>query len=462
MQFAGQRTDMELNPIGEPFNLLIKMTPEVVPEPDAVMVTGITPQATLQDGVTEAEFLKVFFEEVVKPETVFLGYNTVRFDDEFMRFLLYRNYYDAYEWQWCDRCSRWDLLDVVRMTRALRPEGIEWPFNEAGKATNRLELLTTANGLAHEQAHDALNDVHATIAVARLIRDKQPKLFDYLLGCRHKKEVEKLACEDGQPFVYACGRYPAESQKTTVAIKVGETTNPGGCLVYDLRHDPAEFLAMMPQQLAERWEWTRDEAVVPKRLPVKELKFNRCPAVAPLGVLDAAAQERIGLDMPTVQRHIKLLQTTPGFTDKLQAALRIREERRKDFWPRSDEAEGRLYDDLVSNDDKKLFKSVRAARPEDLIKLSDHIEDERLREMLPRYKARNYPDSLTAEERSDWETYVRERLMAGGPNGRLGKFFNRLTELAADQELDADKRYLLEELQLYGQSLVPTEPEPDS
>ncbi len=188
MQFAGQRTDMELNPIGEPVDVLIKLTPDVLPDPDAILLTGITPQQTLQDGLTEAEFLRLFTDEVATPGTIFAGFNSVRFDDEFMRFLHYRNFYDPYQWQWQDQRSRWDVLDVVRMTRALRPSGIEWPFAADGKPTVRLEYLTKFNKLDHENAHTALADVNATIAVAKLIRDKQPKLFEYLLSMRDKKD----------------------------------------------------------------------------------------------------------------------------------------------------------------------------------------------------------------------------------------------------------------------------------
>src|SRR5665213_4460728 len=201
MQFGGQRTDLELKPVGEPVNVLIKLTPDVLPDPDAVLVTGITPQQTLADGVSEAEFLRLFYEEVVLSGTIFVGFNSIRFDDEFMRFLNYRNFYDAYEWQWQDGRSRWDLLDVVRMTRALRPDGIQWPFAPDGKPANRLEFLTKVNKLDHFSAHDALSDVQATIAVAALLRDKHQELFDYLLTMRDKKKAAGLV-QQGAPFVY--------------------------------------------------------------------------------------------------------------------------------------------------------------------------------------------------------------------------------------------------------------------
>ena len=192
MQFAGIRTDMDLNPIGEPYNMLVKLNDDVLPSPEALMVTGITPQQTVEDGFTEAEFSKKIIDEVFTPDTIIVGFNNIRFDDEFIRHLLWRNFYDPYEWSYRDGRSRWDLLDVIRMTRALRPEGIEWPVDDKGVATNRLELIASANKIDHFKAHDALSDVEALIAVTKLIRDKQPQLYEYLLKLRDKNEVKKL------------------------------------------------------------------------------------------------------------------------------------------------------------------------------------------------------------------------------------------------------------------------------
>jgi exodeoxyribonuclease-1 len=257
MQFAGQRTDMGLQPVGEPVNQLIKLTPDVLPDPDAILVTGITPQTTIADGLTELEFLNLFYEQVAIPGTIFVGYNSVRFDDEFMRFLNYRNFYDAYEWQWQDSRSRWDLLDVVRITRALRPEGVKWPFASDGRPSNQLGLLTAVNKLEHANAHDALSDVLATIALARLIRDKQPKLFEFLLSMRAKREVAKLVTKS-EPFVYTSGKYAGEFEKTTVVITLTEHPENQGALVYDLRQDPTPFLKMSVDDLASAWRYNKD------------------------------------------------------------------------------------------------------------------------------------------------------------------------------------------------------------
>lgn len=458
MQFAGQRTDMDLKPIGQPVNALIKLTPDVVPEPDAILLTGITPQQTLTDGYTEAEFLKFFYEQVMRPDTIFVGYNSVRFDDEFMRFLHYRNFYDPYQWHWLDNCSRWDLLDVVRMTRALRPEGIEWPFAPDGRPTNRLEQLTKLNKLEHAHAHDALSDVLATIAIASLIKTKQPDLFNYLLNCRIKKVVSELVLK-GAPFVYTTGRYPGATLHTSAAVLLSKHPQQDCALAYDLRYDPTPFLAMSVDELVTIWQYNKDSKVVP--LPVKTLKYNRCPAVAPLGVMkDEKVQERLELPLTTVTRHLNILKKHHAeFTKKVLEALERLDLARQQasLTDNLSTVDTRLYEKFFDNEDKQAMRLVRASQGDELCENSFQFHDDRLHDLLPLYKARNYSQSLTNEERAAWEAFCRQQVFDGGQNSQLVKFFKRLSELAADEKLSDDKKYLLEELQLYGQSIVPAD-----
>ncbi len=454
MQFAGQRTDLQLQPIGEPHNYLIRMSDDILPDPDAVLITGITPQKTIADGIHEAEFLKIFHTEIAVQDTVFAGYNTIRFDDEFMRFLMYRNFYDPYEWQWQSGRGKWDLLDVVRMTRALRPDGIQWPFDSKGSPTNRLELLASLNKLGHEHAHDALSDVHATISLARLIRSKQPKLFDYLLGIRDKKDVAKLVM-GSQPFVYSSGRYPSEFEKTAVAGVLAEHPRGQGVLVFDLRHDPEPFASLAPADLAEAMRWHKDESAL--RLPVKTLKFNRCPAVAPLGVLDKPSQERLQLN-PAIftTNFIKLQAVQDQLGAKVIEALQLLDAK---YQTRllEDEAEvdARLYDGFFDESDRAKLSVVRAASSDELGSLGLAFSDHRLTALLPLYKARNYPKTLNSEERATWEKFRERKLLSGGTEARMAKFFRRLSELNQRPDLTDAQRYLLEELQLYAQGIMP-------
>lgn len=455
MQFAGQRTTLDLEPLGDPVNVIIRLTPDVVPDPDAILITGITPQRTVQEGVTEYEFLQLFWQQVATPGTIFVGFNTVRFDDEFMRYMLYRNYYDPYEWQWKDGRSRWDLLDVVRMTRALRPDGITWPFDSKGKPSNRLELLTKANNIDHYAAHDALSDVHASIALARLLRSAQPKLFDYLLTMRDKKAVQQLVATE-QPFVYSSGKYASEHEKTTVAVMIGAHPKKSAALVYDLRHDPTPFLQMTVSEIVAGLRARKDDTVV--RVPVKTLQYNKCPAVAPLTVLDEHSQARISIDLANIQDHVRILQGAPQFADAVRTAIeQMDKDMQTELIANPRDVDARLYDGFVSDADKALEIEIRSADPAAITAVAARFRDARMQALAPLYKARNFADSLTSEEQQAWQMHCAAVLLGGEEKSRLARFFNRLSQLDQAQWITEDQRYLLEELQLYGQSLLPSD-----
>ncbi|MGB3023942.1 MAG: exodeoxyribonuclease I [Candidatus Saccharimonadales bacterium] len=444
MQFAGQRTDMKLKKIGEPVNLLVKLTDDILPSPDAIMVTGITPQATLNDGYSEKEFCDILMSDVFTEDTIAVGFNNVRFDDEFIRHTLWRNFYDPYEWSWADGRGRWDMLDVVRMTRALRPKGIEWPTDETGKAVNKLELLGKANNLTHTHAHDALSDVEVLIDLARLLRDKQPKLYDYLFSLRDKKAVANLVnLDDPKPFVYTSGRYDPAHEKTTIAFPIAPGTKPGSVLVYDLRHDPSPFLNASPRQLASIIFADRDTRAAEGfvALPVKELAYNRCPAVAPVGVVDDAARERLAIDMSAVQRHMSILAGNSTFGAAVQEAFEMREP----YTPSAD-VEHQLYDGFMSDKDKGRCAVVRGAGTTELADFHPQFVDERLPELLFRYKARQFPESLSEDEHTRWEQYRATKLQQ-----LLPSYFDTLERL---QRSRADQ-YLLEELHLWAESIAP-------
>ena len=457
MQFAGQRTDENLEPVGEPVNVFIKLASDVLPSPEAVLLTGITPQQTLTDGLTEAEFLKYFYDEVVQPNTTFLGFNSVRFDDEFMRYLHYRNFYDPYEWHWRDGCSRWDILDLVRMTRALRPAGIEWPFSEDGKPTNRLEMLTKLNGLKHAHAHDALSDVYATIDVTKLIRDRQPDLYRYLFESRGKQKSSELVL-GGKPFVYTSGRYPSDTLSTSAAVLLADHPEEASGIVFDLRFDPLDYAALTVDEIVKVWRY--DPHAKPTRKPVKTLKYNRCPAIAPLGVMNKPDVEaRLQLDMATVAQHYAALKSVHvELAGKVLAAQKVLDtERKAAYKDRTQPVNLRLYDGFMAAGDKSLMASIRQAKPAELDGYLGKLRDERLIELLPLYKARNYPRALTSDERAVWDAHCAAAIFDGGSNSPLAQYFGNLKELGKTSGVTDNQRYLLEELQLYGESIMPSD-----
>ena len=446
MQFAGQRTDMNLEPIGEPYNLLVALNDDTLPSPDALMVTGITPQKTVEEGYTEAQFARMLSEEIFTPDTIAVGFNNIRFDDEFIRHVLWRNFHDPYEWSWKDGRSRWDLLDVVRLTRALRPEGIKWPLDDKGEPSNRLELITSANGIAHENAHDALADVTALIAVTKLIKQKQPQLYDYLLKMRDKKLVQQLVnVDDKKPFVYASGRYDKEFAKTTVAFPLTTSRN-GGVVVYDLRYDPTPFVGLSQGELAKKifasWEERQAEDFV--KLPVKELQYNRCPAVAPLGVLEQGdGWQKISLGIATVQKHQNILLDNPDFAEKLRTIFE-----NKPAFKKLPDPEAQLYDGFLNDRDRLRVEAVRNADERELANFHPEFQDERLTPLLLHYKARNFPRSLSEDDLAQWETWRAQRLQTQLPQFMAA--LQRLAPTATDEQ-----QFILQELQLWVEAVLP-------
>jgi exodeoxyribonuclease-1 len=447
MQFAGIRTDMDLKQIGEPVNILEKLHDDVLPSPDAIMVTGITPQKTRDEGYSEAEFAAIVSSDIFTPDTITVGFNNIRFDDEFMRHLFWRNFYDPYEWSYKDGRSRWDLLDVVRMTRALRPDRIVWPVDDKGQPTNRLELLSKANGLEHTKAHDALSDVEALIGVTKLIKDTHPQLYEYLLKMRDKNEVKKLVNLDvKQPFVYVSGRLDSKYNKATVAFPLTAGKN-GNVVVYDLRYDPTPFLKMDSKELAKKlyatWEERQSKDFV--KLPLKELQYNHIPAVAPLGVLEQAeGWKHIDLSPDIITRHKTLLLSAPGFSENIRTLF----ESKPDYKKLSD-AEEQLYDSFVPDIDKIRIEKVRNASERELADFHPAFTDDRLPELLLHYKARSFPRSLAEDESAAWEKWRSDKITASLP-----EFMKSLARLSSTIK-DENKQFLLQELQLWAESIVP-------
>jgi len=365
-----------------------------------------------------------------------------------VRHLLWRNFYDPYEWSWKDGRSRWDLLDVVRMTRALRPDGISWPVDKEGKATNRLELLTKENGIDHFNAHDALGDVEALIAVTKLIKEHQPQLYEYLLNIRDKNKIKELVNLDvKKPFVYTSGRYDMEHEKTTVAFPLTAGRN-GNVVVYDLRYDPSLIINLDIKELAKKmyatWEERKVEGFV--KLPIKELQYNHAPAVAPLGVLEQGnGWERIHLDQATIEKHKAILLSAPHFAENIRTLIENKPEFKKSLEP-----EAQLYDSFLSDRDRLRVETVRNATPLELGDFHPEFTDERLSPLLLHYKARNFPRILSEDEAKAWEQWRSERIRR-----QLPDFMKSLQRFATTS--DEGKQFILQEAQLWAESVIPAE-----
>ncbi|MCU7807879.1 MAG: exodeoxyribonuclease I [Candidatus Thiodiazotropha sp. (ex Semelilucina semeliformis)] len=454
-QFAGIRTDAELNPVGEPLVVYCKPTDDMLPQPEACMVTGITPQKAWEEGVNEAEFIKRIHQELSMPETCGVGYNTLRFDDEVTRNTLYRNFYDPYAREWQNGCSRWDIIDMARLTHALRPEGIEWPVNDAGVTSFRLEVLSAANGIVHESAHDALSDVHATIGLARLIKQRQPKLFNYIFESRNKRVVaERLNLQQCQPVLHVSSMYPAERGCIAMVIPLAKhPENPNGIIVYDLREDPAPLLELTPEEIHQRlFTATADLPEGVSRIPLKTVHINKCPVVVPMSTLNAEAAERWGVDVVAGERHRQKILAHTGLAEKIDAVHRMTR-----FDPVTDPDQALYSGGFFSRDDRQRMDQILSSAPAELQNFPLVFDDGRLPEMLFRYRARNWPASLTADEKERWEEYRHARLSEpdGGGSITLDEYLMTLDRLEADPQLPDRKKALIPHLLAWAEQVAP-------
>ncbi len=453
VQFAAIRTNEALEEIEAPIELWCRPPNDYLPQPDACMVTGISPFDALERGEAEADFIRQINDQLARPNTCTVGYNSIRFDDEVTRHTLYRNLRDPYAREWQGGNSRWDILDLLRACRALRPEGIQWTDDENGKPSFRLEKLTAANGIAHTDAHDAVADVRATIAMARLIKQAQPKLYDYAWKLRRKDAArDQLNLESYLPVLHVSGMYPAERLCTAMVMPIAEhPTNKNSVLVYDLGVSPELFLQLDEAQLAERLftpQKTLGEDVA--RLPVKQVHINKCPMLAPMGTLSEAAKQGTQIDPDIGQQHREIILRNPQFRSRIRAAFSNRE------FDAITNPDLMLYSGgFISRNDRTQLEELLAMPSAELGDYNFPFEDKRLTEMVFRYRARNWPETLSEEEQQQWDEHREQALMADNDDRSLNMdaYFDRI-EALREQGGDESRMQLLQSLEDYGHHLL--------
>lgn len=456
-QFAGVRTDEALNIIADPLMIYCRPAVDVLPKPEACLITGLSPQVAEVKGLPEYQFIAAIHRELAQPGTCGVGYNSIRFDDEVTRYTLYRNFYDPYEREWRNGNSRWDIIDMVRMTRALRPEGIEWPNYEDGRPCFKLEALTQANNLRHEAAHDALSDVYATIAVAKLIKERQPKLYDYAFKLRDKRFAASLIDIDSvKPLLHISSRFPGEQGNAALVVPLAiHPTNKNAVITYNLSVDPGPLFNLPVEALQERlFSRTEDLPEGVERLALKEVHLNKTPMLLSASMLDEATARRLGIDRAACEAHWQVFRNLTRsereqLLQKLDALYRA-----STFAPKND-PEQQLYAGFFNDHDKRLFAQVRHADAQQLTAADFPFQDPRLPEMLFRYRARNFPDSLSDAERRQWQDFCRWRLTAAEAESSLtlSAFRQRLAVLQENESLTAPQRALLAEVAAYGDRL---------
>ncbi len=445
-QFAGVRTDENFNVIGEPLVIYCRLPSDYLPAPEAALITGITPQKAMQEGLSEPEFISKIHAELSKPNTTSLGYNSIRFDDEVTRYTCYRNFIDPYAWSWQNGNSRWDLLDVMRACHALRPEGITWPENDEGFTSFKLEHLSVANGIEHSNAHDAMADVIATIEMAKKLKAAQPKLFDYFFNMRHKRKLNALIdIVNMTPLMHVSGMLGRECQYTSWVVPLAwHPTNNNAVIVIDLAKAPQPLFELSAEQLHERLYTKREDLDELLPVPVKLVHLNKCPILAPAKTLTAENAANIGIDREQCLANLAQIRQHPEVREKLVQLFSIERE-----FADSDDVDSKLYDGFFSPADRAAMEIIRQTEPNNLAALDITFNDKRIDPLLFRYRARNYPWTLNESEQRRWANHCREYF-----ESRIEEYMLNLENLVHEHESDEKKIAILKSVYRYTESLI--------
>ncbi len=438
-QFAAIRTNMDLEIVQEPMVLYCRITPDYLPDPLACLLTGITPQDTLEKGLPEKEFIDRVFTEFSRPNTCVVGYNNISFDDELVRNALYRNFYDPYVREYANGNSRWDVMDMLRAAHDLRPDGITWPRNEKDRPSFKLEHLTKANNISHEDAHDALADVYATISVARLVKQHQPNLYNYAFSHRLKRTLKgEIDMHKQTPFLHTAGSHTTEHGCSALLMPLAaDPHNSNAVYCFDLSHDPEELIHAKTEDLSSHFMLTK-------------VSLNKCPFISPLSIFTDEVADRLHIDKELCRKNYKRLRERPDVIGKIHAFYGA------PYQEASNDPDFQIYSGgFFNDDDKERFSIIHRADPGDLLQLNLRFEDKRIAEMLWRYTCRNYPEALSPEEKRKWDNFCASRLLF--PPGDIMisyQFYTRkIREKAESKETTGEQKLILKALEEYGKQV---------
>ena len=413
-QFAGIRTDEDLNIIDEHM-FYCKPTYDSLPSPEACSVTGITPQICEKNGLIEKTFISTINNEFSVPDTCVVGYNSISFDDEFTRYTLFRNFLDPYAWHWQNGNSRWDILDVARFCYALKKDSsLKWHYDENNKPIFKLDKLAPANDIEHSDAHDALADVRATIGIAKIIKTTQPKLFDYALSLRDKREVSKKI-ELFSPLLHTSGIYSGKLSCTRLTTALAyHPEYSDRALVFNLDQDPSLLTELETEEL-KTLIFSKKLPKGVDRLQIKELAFNKSPMFVPnVYKLENKITEQLQIDIDKCMDNLSYIRDNQTqITEKIKSIYTKDSERTPAL-----DIDQSLYDNFIDKADRLICNQIQNLSSDELRDFKPQFKDKKLSKLLLNFKARNFPESLTESEQEEWFEIVQSRVQ-NGENGYL-------------------------------------------
>ena len=394
LQFAAIRTDRQLSEI-ERYRLTVKLRPDVIPSPGA-MITNRLSTADLASGLCEFEAIRQIHEWMNQRETISLGYNSLGFDDEFLRFSFHRNLLPPYTHQFQNGCRRMDLLPIAVMFWLYKREVITWPRIQS-KPSLKLEHIREANQLASGPAHDATVDVAATVELARRFF-KSRKMWNYLMGYFEKEtDVHRIA------------DIPAAFQSALGEHRQG--------LMVSSEYGPRQMYQIPVLSIGKSIPYSNQTLWL--RLDLPELRETKNDSVAESTWIVRKRYGEPGILLPPNARYLKFLgddrkaivaenlnwlQSNPS---KFQQIVDYHREYTYPFIPNLD-PEAALYQiGFFSRSDEKLFKEFQIAPPDEKEAIAKRLKSQDARTLAVRLLCRNFPQQISPELAGEFETYLR-------------------------------------------------------
>lgn len=396
-QFACIRTDMNLNIINNPQYFYCFPSDDYLPDPDSILITHITPQYTQKNGTNEYNFSKKIYNIFKESNTCIIGYNNINFDDEITRNIFYRNFFDPYEWSWRNGNSRWDLINLLRACYALRPSGIKWPKNQLGLPSFKLSDLTQINNIIHLNVHDAVSDVYATIEIAKLIKNKQPKFFNFFFKMRKKNELYKLIdVKKLKPIIYVSSSFGAIRHNISFILPIIWNKNNSNILIaVDLFKDVQKLLNTCKKI-------SFDDFFIKNlfNLGIIFLYLNRCPILAPIQTIRREDCNRLNFNISLFEKNFDLIKNNNFFIKNIEIIFS-----REKIVNQSSNVDLNIYNSFFNSHDKNIIKFIRHTEPRSLKNINFIFHDPRLKDLLFRYRARNFWNTLDNYEKKIWLKY---------------------------------------------------------
>ena len=403
VQFAGVRATDDLSNIVAEANFLVALDPDVVPDPEALLVGQLSPQRLREEGVPEhlaVTRMAEFFGS--DSPTLRVGYNSIAFDDEFVRYANWRNMMNPYREEWSGGNRRMDAQTLCRAASVLTPSAMpEWPVDEDGEPTYRLGRLIEAAGLDFEErAHDALSDSKATLNLLRHIRQSARRLWQVCVDCANKRHASAIATRSDSILMHVSPFYGNARRCSAPLAYVGINPTIGTRSIHvDLaaEAEPEMLLDLPADAISERlFAKSEDGVEVSPRPPLHQVAHNAAPFLVDLtaseGMRAGAIASFLGRTIPDGPNHAEVLRRHKFVVDnrrEIEAKMGVvfKMPDREDS-----DAELALYQGFLSDGDGQRagrFRDAVIAKDADgALEALGRFEDDRLMVLAERFWAK--------------------------------------------------------------------------